>query len=64
MYVSHANINLYAALPVIFIYSLFHSVKKAISIINELDGSKFGRIIGRVLQKLHMKVCLFVCACM
>ena len=49
-------------LNVIFVYYLLCSVKKAISIVNELEGSKFGRILARVLQKLHMKV-LYVCVC-
>ena len=45
----------------IFMYSpYFISVKKAIGIINDVDESKFGRIVARVLQKLHMKVCLLV----
>ena len=36
----------------------FNSGKKAISLINELGESKSGCIVARVLQKVHIKMCL------
>ncbi|WAR28461.1 COMDA-like protein [Mya arenaria] len=36
-------------------FSSTPSIRKAVSIINNLDGSKFPLLLSRILQKLHMK---------
>ena len=38
----------------------FFSMKKAVSLINEIDIGRFPRLLTRILQKLHLKVCMFV----
>lgn len=36
------------------------SMKKAVLLINEIDIGRFPRLLTRILQKLHLKVCVFV----
>lgn len=36
--------------------SLAFSLKKAAGIINELESEKFGKLLARIIQKLHLKV--------
>ena len=36
------------------------SIKKAVALINGLDTAKFPLLLSRILQKLHIKVCLSV----
>nr|XP_016850355.1 PREDICTED: COMM domain-containing protein 10 [Anolis carolinensis] len=33
------------------------SIRKAVSLINAIDTGKFSRLLSRILQKLHLKVC-------
>lgn len=41
-------------------FIIFFSMKKAVSLINAIDIGRFPRLLTRILQKLHLKVCIFV----
>lgn len=42
------------------LFANLFSMKKAVPLINAIDTGRFPRLLSRILQKLHLKVCILV----